>query len=95
MSEPTWQPEPDNAFLPVALGTACWLVVGAVLLVIRDQPIMQGRSWWLGVCAVGAISGAGGIVYLRFRRARDARRAARVRPQSDPSPHSTHPAPPD
>lgn len=80
MSEPTWQPEPDNALLPVTLGTAVWLVAGLILLLLRDQPIMQGRSWWLGVCAVGAISGIGGVVYLRFRRVRDARRAARQVP---------------
>ena len=90
MSESAWQPEPDNALLPVALGTACWVIAGVVLLLLRDQPIMQGRSWWLGVCAVGAVSGIGGIIYLRFRRARDARRATR---QQDPaSPDAPRPA---
>ncbi len=59
----------DDALVAVSTGTIIWLVVGVVLLVLRDR-IPQGSDWWLGTCAVAIISGVGGILYLRRRQRR-------------------------
>ena len=59
----------DDALVAVSTGTIIWLVVGVVLLILRDR-IPQGSEWSLGTCAVAVISGVGGILYLRRRRRR-------------------------
>ena len=59
----------DDALVAVSTGTIIWLVVGVVLLILRER-IPQGSEWWLGTCAVAVISGVGGILYLRRRRRR-------------------------
>lgn len=59
----------DDALVAVSTGTIIWLVVGVVLLVLRER-IPQGSDWWLGTCAVAIISGVGGILYLRRRQRR-------------------------
>ena len=55
---------PDSAFIPIAIGTVAWIVAGIVLLVVQPE-----QSAWLGVCAIGAVAGVGGLIYLH-RRAR-------------------------
>ena len=59
----------DDALVAVITGTIIWLVVGVVLLILRER-IPQGSEWWLGTCAVAVISGVGGILYLRRRQRR-------------------------
>ena len=59
----------DDALVAVSTGTVIWLVVGVVLLVLRER-IPQGSQWWLATCAIAVMSGIGGIVYLRRRRRR-------------------------
>lgn len=64
-----------DALLPVGLGTAVWAVVLVTLLLQRGTLEAQGRSWWLGVAAVGLVSGLGGLAFLTWRtRRRDASR---------------------
>lgn len=53
----------DSAMLPVTVGTLIWLAAGIIVL------IWQGMTIWLAICAIGFVSGAGGMIYLR-RRAR-------------------------
>lgn len=59
----------DDALVAVTTGTVIWVAAGLVLLVFRDR-IEPGSEWWLWTCAVAAISGAGGVLYLRRRRRR-------------------------
>ena len=66
----------DNAFLPITIGTVAWLIAGVVLLVLRDQ-LAPGSRWWIGSCAVGVISGVGGMIYVKRRAGRPRRAAAR------------------
>jgi ABC-type nickel/cobalt efflux system permease component RcnA len=67
--------EKDDSLVAVSTGTVIWLIVGGVLLVLRER-IPQGSEWWLGTCAVAVISGVGGILYLRRRRRRTPRAGA-------------------
>ncbi|MBU6245690.1 MAG: hypothetical protein KGP12_10805 [Actinomycetales bacterium] len=66
----------DNAFLPIAIGTLGWLVAGAVLLMLGSRLSADSR-WWIGSCAVGVISGVGGMIYVKRRAGRPRRAAAR------------------
>jgi ABC-type nickel/cobalt efflux system permease component RcnA len=59
----------DDALVAVSTGTIIWLVVGVVLLILRER-IPQGSQWWLATCAIAVVSGVGGIIYLRRRRRR-------------------------
>lgn len=60
----------EDAILPVSIGTAIWLVALVVLLAVRSNLEESGRSWWIAVAAVGFVSGAFGLVFLRWRRTR-------------------------
>ena len=60
----------EDAILPVAIGTAAWLVALVVLVVLRPTLEENGASWWIGVAAVGAVSGLLGLVFLRWRKGR-------------------------
>ncbi len=62
----------SDAVLPVAVGTTVWAVALVVLLLQGDNLAAQGRQWWLGVTLVGLVSGAGGLVFLVWRRRRRA-----------------------
>lgn len=69
------QPSSDeDAVLPVSIGTAAWLVVLVVLIARKPTLDENGAGWWIAVAGVGLVSGIGGVVYLRWRRARMARR---------------------
>ncbi|MHB1068183.1 MAG: DUF2530 domain-containing protein [Candidatus Nanopelagicales bacterium] len=59
-----------DAVLPVAIGTGLWLVVLAVLVLRRDSLAAAGNGWWILAAAAGALSGALGLVFLRWRRTR-------------------------
>ena len=62
-----YRPEHDSvisARTAVRLGTLAWVVaaiIGVPILSARDS----GLRWWLTTCAIGVISGLGGLVYLR------------------------------
>jgi hypothetical protein len=60
----------QDAILPVSIGTAVWLVALVVLLARRDSLSDAGREWWILAAAVGVVSGAGGLVFLRWRAGR-------------------------
>ncbi len=66
----------EDAILPVSLGTFVWCVVLVVLLFQRPTLEANGTSWWIGVAVVGVISGVGGVIFLKWRKRRKARRSA-------------------
>jgi ABC-type nickel/cobalt efflux system permease component RcnA len=62
----------EDAILPVSIGTTVWLVVLVVLLFQRDALDAHGTGWWIGAAAAGLITGAGGVLFLRWRKSRSA-----------------------
>ena len=60
-------------------GTVLFAIGFVVLLFMRPQLAEQGASWWLWVCAAGAVMGLVAIGYTTRRRAayRAAGRTAR------------------
>jgi integral membrane sensor domain MASE1 len=74
MSEPTTRSRlersDEDAILPVSIGTGVWIVVLVVLVLMRERLDESGLLWWIGAAAVGVVSGALGLVFLRWRRAR-------------------------
>lgn len=67
----------DNALVPIALGTAGWLIAG-VALVVAGNSVPEDSRWWIGTCAVGFGSGVCGLVYVRRRSGRPQRAALRA-----------------
>ncbi len=67
-----------DAILPVSIGTVAWVVVLVVLLLARPFLDEHGATWWIGAALVGVVSGAGGVVFLRWRSARAAGRVPSV-----------------
>ena len=65
-----------DAILPVSIGTVVWAVVLIGLLVAKPTLDANGTTWWIGAAAVGFVSGVGGVVFLRWRKARALRRSA-------------------
>ena len=63
----------EDAVLPVTIGTAVWLII--LVALIARKPVLDenGTGWWIGVAVAGFVTGAGGVLYLRWRRARLAR----------------------
>ena len=53
----------------VVVGTVAWVVALVALLPFQDDLREDGRLWWLATCAVGALLGLAGLVYVRRRRA--------------------------
>jgi len=60
-----------DALAPIIVGTATWVVAAIVLLFFRDTLHTAGTTWWFGACAVGILSGLGGIAYVLYRRRRE------------------------
>ncbi len=75
-----------DAILPVSIGTALWIVALVVLVVLKPTLDESGATWWIGAAAVGVVSGVGGVVFLRWRKARGQRR------QEWPSSNGSQPA---
>jgi Na+/melibiose symporter-like transporter len=55
----------DTAYIPIAIGTVAWIVAGIVLWIMQRE-----QSAWIAVCAVGALAGLGGLIYLNIRARR-------------------------
>jgi hypothetical protein len=53
----------------VAVGTAAWAVGLLVLLLLRVATDVRVETWWLEMCAAGAVLGLAGVRYCRRRRA--------------------------
>ena len=62
-----------DAVLPVTIGTGIWLVLLVTLIARKTVLDESGTGWWIGVAAVGLVTGVGGVILLRWRRARIAR----------------------
>jgi hypothetical protein len=60
-----------DALVPIAIGTVAWIIAAIVLMFFREQLEQAGTTWWFGACAVGVISGLGGIAYVLYRRRRE------------------------
>lgn len=60
----------DDAILPVTLGTLVWAAILVVLLTQQSRLQEAGTGWWIGAAAVGVVSGALGVLFLRWRRSR-------------------------
>ena len=53
-----------SAQTAVRLGTVAWVlaaVIGIPILLARNA----GAGWWVLTCAIGVVSGVGGLFYLR------------------------------
>jgi hypothetical protein len=70
MSEGQLRPSDADAILPVTIGTILWFVAVLALVVARVALNVDGITWWIGVAAVGFVSGLGGIAFLRWRKRR-------------------------
>jgi hypothetical protein len=57
--------------VPIFFGTVGWIIAAIALLFFRDSLESAGTSWWFGACAIGVISGLGGIAYVLHRRRRE------------------------
>jgi hypothetical protein len=57
--------------VPIFFGTVGWIIAAIALLFFRDSLDSAGTSWWFGACAIGVISGLGGIAYVLHRRRRE------------------------
>lgn len=55
----------DTAYIPIAIGTVAWIVAGIALWIMQPE-----QSAWIAVCAVGALAGLGGLIYLNIRARR-------------------------
>jgi hypothetical protein len=64
-----------DAILPVSIGTVVWALLLIGLLVMRSTLDENGTTWWIGAAAVGVVSGVGGVLFLRWRKGRAARRS--------------------
>ena len=60
----------SDAVLPVSIGTVVWLLVLVGLVIAKPTLDANGTTWWIGAAAVGVVSGAGGVVFLRWRKRR-------------------------
>ena len=80
MSAARLEQSDTDAILPVSIGTIVWSVLLIGLLAMRSTLDENGTTWWIGAAAVGVVSGAGGVLFLRWRKGRAARRSG---PTSD------------
>jgi hypothetical protein len=73
---PRLEQSDSDAILPVSIGTIVWTVVLVGLVVAKPTLDENGTAWWIGAAAVGVVSGVGGVIFLRWRAYRAARRSA-------------------
>lgn len=55
----------------VLVGTALWVALLVVSLVVRDDLVAAGRGWWTWTCVAGAVLGLVGLAYLHHRALSD------------------------
>lgn len=67
-SRPDPPPLETDDVRAVAVGTAAWAAVLAVLLVLRVTGATRVEGWWLLMCVYGLVLGAIGIRYCQHRR---------------------------
>ena len=60
-----------DALVPIIFGTVIWMIAAVVLMFFRTSLTEAGTTWWFGACAIGVISGLGGIAYVLYRRRRE------------------------
>jgi hypothetical protein len=71
--------------IPIAVGTAIWVLLFVIGLFVRSDLAENGREWWLWSAAAGAVLGVLGYFIVRRRQARLLARAASVDdPGGDP-----------
>lgn len=65
----TKRPVDADGVNAVALGTIAWTIALIVLGVFFREPLAEAdASWWIWVCAVGAVLGVLGLFYVTRRR---------------------------
>lgn len=65
----TERPVDADGVNAVALGTIAWTVALIVLGVFFRESLAEAdASWWIWVCAVGAVLGVMGLFYVTRRR---------------------------
>ncbi len=57
----------ESALLPVALGTAVWLIALVAVTLLGDIAPVEGQVWWFAVTVIGSLSGLIGLLFLRWR----------------------------
>ena len=72
MNTPRLAKSDEDALLPVSIGTGIWLVVLVALILRKPSLDDSGTGWWIAVALVGFVSGALGLVFLRWRARRKA-----------------------
>jgi hypothetical protein len=65
----------------VAVGTALWAVAFVVLLALRLLDVTRIETWWVVMCACGAVLGVAGVRFCQRRRAAIERDKAAGLPQ--------------
>jgi len=69
--EPTSvSPLQTNDRLPVLVGSAVWVVLLVLALMMREELTQTGRGWWAWTCAAGLALGLAGLAYLQARQSR-------------------------
>ncbi len=63
----------------VAGGTAAWALAFVILLIARIAGAAV-HTWWIAMCAAGAVLGLAGVRYCQRRRAAIARDRAATHP---------------
>ncbi|MEI6361763.1 MAG: hypothetical protein WCP95_06485 [Actinomycetes bacterium] len=66
----------EDAILPVSIGTLVWFLVLVGLLFQRSTLEANGTSWWIWTAVIGVVSGAGGVLFLTWRKRRAVARRA-------------------
>lgn len=67
---PAPEPVRTDDRLPVAVGTAAWVVALAIMIAMSGTLIESGRGWWLGAGVAGVVLGALGLLVTIRRRSR-------------------------
>lgn len=73
-TSPQRHPSDETAILPVALGTAVWLVALVTVGFVDGTAPVDGQVWWFAVTVIGSLTGVFGVLFLRWRRSRKRQR---------------------
>ncbi len=61
-------PARTDSRVALGIGTALWSVALVVLIVVNDDLVAAGRSWWLWCAVLGVALGVGCLVWVSLRR---------------------------